>query len=116
VGALSSQWIACSASRKGGRGRPLNSVVRLHLNANPHTPPPRERVAAPLEAPLTIWSRLRYALVFTIAVNMFLLLAIAMFIPDLIRAFLVHGNWIVLIEFAGIFFIAPSLKRRFPII
>ncbi len=30
VGAPSSQWIACSAARNSGRGRPLNWVVRRH--------------------------------------------------------------------------------------
>jgi hypothetical protein len=30
VGALCSQWIACSPGRNGGGGRPLNSVVRSH--------------------------------------------------------------------------------------
>src|SRR5258706_14882535 len=30
VGASCSQWIACSPMRKGGCGRPLNSVVRCH--------------------------------------------------------------------------------------
>src|SRR5262249_3017720 len=32
VGAPSSQWIACSAARNGGGGRPLNWVVRRHAN------------------------------------------------------------------------------------
>jgi hypothetical protein len=31
VGAPSSQWIACSAARSGGRGRPLNRIVRALL-------------------------------------------------------------------------------------
>ena len=30
MGAPSSQWIACAAARNGGRGRPLNWVVRPH--------------------------------------------------------------------------------------
>ena len=43
MGAPSSQWIACSAAGNGGRGWPLNSVVRRHQMAAPFIPPDKPK-------------------------------------------------------------------------
>ena len=66
VGASCSQWIACSPMRNGGGGRPLNSVVRVQMEARVEPRSHLERVAE-LERTLkgvTLFEHHYYLLVF----------------------------------------------------
>jgi hypothetical protein len=94
--------LARSACGKRHRGRPLNSVVRLHLSAD-H-----------LIEEWTPWERLKYAGIFSAATNGIFLMAVAMFVPDLVRGYLTNLEWIGLVTTFVAFLMAPRLSRVIP--
>jgi len=63
---------------------------------------------------VSLWERFLYAGVFTAVLNAIVILVLAIAAPESATSILKELNWVVFVELALAFVLAPTLSRYFP--